>query len=84
MGENPVDQDYVIHRIIEMGRQQFHVASNCWKPKLTELFKRSTSDFEKFATAALNLMTNPWSSRVWIIQEVALASQMPIILAGAA
>jgi hypothetical protein len=55
-----------------------------WEAFLIRLFDSAIDEYDSFARGIVNLSMRPWVSRVWVVQEVALASKSPIILAGTA
>jgi hypothetical protein len=83
LGENEQEDHLIIYRIMGMAHC-VSLAPRFWKPYLTEFFDGVSSDIDRFAQGIIQLTSRKWWSRVWVIQEVCLASKTPIILAGGA
>ena len=71
LGENPVEQEDTIQRTLAMVQD-------------IENLDYSLSDFESSVFSVLEIISRTWFSRIWVIQEVALATHAPILLSGAA
>jgi hypothetical protein len=83
LGENPVEKDAIIQRIMEMARA-VPSKPKTWKSDLIELFDRLWRDYNLFIQAIVKLAARPWSTRLWVVQEAVLANREPVILAGRA
>jgi hypothetical protein len=83
LGENPVEKDAIIQRIMEMARA-VPSKPKTWKSDLTELFDRSWRDYNPFIQAIVELAARPWFTRLWVVQEAVLANREPMIFAGRA
>jgi len=80
LGENVENEDGGIHKIMGMARC-VGMDWLAWKAYLIRRFDSSADSHDTFARGIVNLSTRPWVSRLWVIQEVVLASKSPIILA---
>ncbi|KAE9379904.1 HET-domain-containing protein [Stipitochalara longipes BDJ] len=83
IGENAHYENTIIHRVIGM-THSLYSDTEVWEPYFNELFERSCVDLKRCAEGILKLTARSWFSRVWVIQEVALAVKWPVILAGGA
>ena len=82
LGENSQQEDIIIRRAIDITNS---IRLNAKDRALNEkLLRGSTNDLESFVDGLFKLTAKSWFSRVWVIQEVALATRKPIILAGEA
>lgn len=80
LGENKGDERAIVFRIMDMAHR-FGLAPQPWETNLTQLFERSTEEFDIFAQDIIKLLSRPWFNRIWVIQEVCLPAK-PLLLAG--
>jgi hypothetical protein len=83
LGENEKDEDDGIHKVMGMAHC-VGMAFGVSEAYLIWLFDSSVDNHNTFARGIANLSTRPWVSRLWVVQEVVLASKSLIILAGRA
>ena len=83
LGENEENDRKIIYQIMGMAHC-LGLESRMWTEYLSELFDNSDPLFESFGNGLIELSSRQWWSRIWVIQEVCLASTTPILLAGGA
>ncbi|KAN0119323.1 HET domain containing protein [Hyaloscypha variabilis] len=81
LGENTKEEEVNIRRLEGM-TQSLELDESVWRSYFHDLFGRSRVELECCADGLVKLIARSWFSRVWVIQEVALAAQNPVLLAG--
>jgi hypothetical protein len=83
LGEIDKEEHDIFHTVIGLAHC-VGLAPEVWKKHLIYLFDHSHGEFETLMRGFGDLLGRPWFSRIWVIQEAALAVRDPILLAGGA